>query len=379
MKLKNFNWSSGLFVTTYHALLLITLPIYFFFSGLPSVGLVLATLLLWLATGISITAGYHRLFAHKSYKTNKAVECVLLFFATLATQNSALQWSFAHRMHHRFVDSDKDPYSIKKGFWYAHVLWIIFEKSKPIDESVVPDLYKNKLVMCQYRYYTLLWVLTNALVFLGLGFAFKDFFGAFVFGVLARIFFTHHFTWFINSLAHYWGAQTYSREFSAVDNYLISLLTFGEGYHNYHHTFSSDYRNGVRWYHFDPTKWLVWTLSKLRLAQHLTKMNTYTIKRKLVQEDKKLLLDKIKERISLNKEVLEAKVHTLSERISAYLASVKEMKEEYKRAKQMRISKEKRMQLRLALRSRIKGLRVHRRAWGRLVKDILYPQPARES
>ena len=94
----------------------------------------------------------------------------------------------------------------------------------------------------------------------------------------------HHFTWFINSLAHYWGHQNYSTEHSAVDNYIICLLTFGEGYHNYHHTFAYDYRNGIRWYHFDPTKWLIWMLHKLGLARDLKVVNNARIAEQMIKE-----------------------------------------------------------------------------------------------
>ena len=372
MDFKNFNWRSGLFLLIYHAMLLITLPIYFFFFGLPSFGLILAVLILMLFIGISVTAGYHRLYAHKSYKTNKSIEFFLLLFGTLASEQSVLKWSSDHRQHHKFVDGDKDPYSIKKGFWYAHVLWI-FEKSYPIDKNVVPDLFKNKLVMFQHKYYDLLWMLTNILVVSGFGFIFKDFFGAFVFGVLARIFLIHHLTWFINSLAHYWGAQTYSRELSAVDNYIISLLTFGEGYHNYHHTFASDYRNGVRWYHFDPTKWLVWSLSKIGLAKGLIKINKYTIKRKLVEEDRRLMLDNLKKKIDVHKAALEKKVNKLFERIISHIDSVNMIKEKFK---QNMADKKKLAQLRLEMKIKKKVLRGDWRAWCGLVKEIIYFNPS---
>ena len=306
--------------------------------------------------------GYHRFYSHRAYRLNKLVELVLLFFGAMAIEGSVLRWSFDHRQHHRFVDTDKDPYSINKGFWYAHVLWL-FEKQQPVDEKVVPDLVKNKLVMFQDKYYGILMALTNGLVILILGFIFNDFFGAFVFGFLLRIFLLHHCTWFINSLAHYWGSRTYSKEFSAVDNYIIALLTFGEGYHNYHHVFSSDYRNGVRWYHFDPSKWLLWSLSKIGLAQQLTKTNAHTIKRRLVQEDRNLVLDKIKRILYVNKEALEAKVHEFSERISVRITSINQIKEKFKQGEKLATLQEIKRQKKI--------LRADWRAWCKLVKGIM--------
>src|SRR5206468_2641426 len=143
------------------------------------------------------------------------------------------------------------------------------------DPKVVPDLMKNRLVMFQDRFIGTWMILSNAIAFLLVGWLLNDFLGAFVISLWTRLFTLHHFTWFINSLAHTWGDKPFSQEQSAVDNYIISLLTFGEGYHNYHHTFANDYRNGIRWYHFDPTKWLIWSLHKLGLAFDLKRMNSF--------------------------------------------------------------------------------------------------------
>ena len=203
----------------------------------------------------------------------------------MSCQGSVLRWAFDHRNHHAFVDTDDDPYSIKKGFWYAHFLWLMVNP-KPIEPKTVPDLMRNKMVAFQHRYYPYLMVLSNALVFLFCGWMLNDFWGAFFLVTWMRIFLLHHFTWFINSLAHTWGDKPFCQEQSAVNNFIISLLTFGEGYHNFHHTFANDYRNGIRWYHFDPTKWMIWTLAKLRLASDLKRMDAYTIKKRMVIEEK---------------------------------------------------------------------------------------------
>src|SRR5260221_6183191 len=124
------------FIIGYHVALLVGLPLYFIYCTPPSWGLWAAAGVLLYVTGISVTAGYHRLYSHSCYKTNKFVEAIFLFFATMATQGSALKWACDHRRHHAYVDTDRDPYSIKKGFWYAHVLWM-FRKSEPIDKTVI--------------------------------------------------------------------------------------------------------------------------------------------------------------------------------------------------------------------------------------------------
>ncbi len=311
------------FIIGYHLALLIGLPLYFMYDS-PSWGICLSAGILLYVTGLSVTAGYHRLYAHSTYKTNKWMEAIFLFFATMATQGSALKWACDHRRHHAFVDTDRDPYSIKKGFWHAHVFWL-FRKTDPIDKKIVADLCKNRLVAFQHRFYVPLMFLTNTLAFLFVGYLCNDYLGAFIFTWWVRLFFLHHLTWFINSLAHTWGAQAFSQEHSAVDNYVISLLTFGEGYHNYHHTFANDYRNGIRWFHFDPTKWVIWLLSKCRLAYGLRKISHLHIKEKLVIERKNELVEKIKHYWFINKTLVEEVAEKITADILAKFSKINQL------------------------------------------------------
>lgn len=325
---RKFNWSSGLFIIGYHLLIIALLPLYLC-HAFPSAGILLISLLLLYATGLSITGGYHRLFSHSTYKVHKVVEVIYLFFGTMATQGSALRWAHDHRLHHAHVDTDKDPYSVKKGFWYAHLFWM-FYKQPPVEERIVSDLMRNKLLVFQNKYYEILMVATNALVALLIGFISGDYFGAFLFTWLIRLFFLHHFTWFINSLAHYWGHQNYSTEHSAVDNYLISMLTFGEGYHNYHHTFAGDYRNGIRWYHFDPSKWIIWGLSKVGLAHGLKRANETRISILMIEEHKKALLEKLTHSFTHKKEEFEAKITLFTESLTNKLSEMQQLVTQYK-------------------------------------------------
>ena len=337
------NWGPVLFISIYQSLLLIALPFYLYFASV-KLSVVIATFILLYLTGLSITGGYHRYYAHRSYRTNRWVESVLLFFSAMAGQGSALRWSFDHRLHHAHVDTDNDPYSIKKGFWYAHFLWIL-EKPRAIDPKVVPDLLKNKLVMLQHHYYIGWMLITNFIAFLFVGWLLNDYLGALVLAVGLRLFLLHHFTWFINSLAHTWGDKPFCQEQSAVDNYLISMLTFGEGYHNYHHTFANDYRNGIRWYHFDPTKWLLWSLHKLGLAYDLKQMDAYTIKKRMVLERKTLLLEQIKALWYIKKEELETLIHEFSERIVVKISNFNQLKAQYQKLKREGIQRDMRKAL----------------------------------
>ncbi|MFC2126741.1 acyl-CoA desaturase, partial [Bacteroidota bacterium] len=298
INLKRIYWPIFLFISLYQVGVLVGAPFYFYLIP-PSWTMVLVTFILIFLTGISITAGYHRLYSHRAYKTNKWVEIPLIFLGTMAGQGSILRWANDHRLHHKHVDTDRDPYSINKGFLYAHMLWL-FEKPDPIKPGLVADLTKNKLIVFQDKYYSTLFFASNAIVSLVIGWWLNDFLGAFFLAWWVRLFVVHHSTWFINSLAHTWGSKSYNKELSAVDNYLISILTFGEGYHNYHHYFSADYRNGIMWYHFDPTKWLIWMLNKTGLAKNLKRFDEYRIKKQILKNDFTLLTDRLMQ-LSYNK------------------------------------------------------------------------------
>ncbi|CAF23979.1 acyl-CoA desaturase [Candidatus Protochlamydia amoebophila] len=373
MKIKEFNWGPTLFLTIYQTLLLLSLPFYFYFTP-PSLGMIGISIILLYLTGLSITAGYHRFYSHRSYRTNSFVEMLLLFFGSMAGQGSALRWSFDHRLHHAHVDTDCDPYSIKKGFWYAHCLWIL-EKPKKIEAKVVPDLIKNRLVQFQHKYDFLCMLISNGIAFLVVGWFLDDYMGAFFLACWTRLFLLHHFTWFINSLAHTWGDRPFCQEQSAVNNYILALLTFGEGYHNYHHTFCNDYRNGIRWFHFDPTKWLIWTLSKCGLTKELKRMDSYTIQKRMVLERKRLLLGRVCNLWYVKKDELEKLVRELAEKLVVEFAEFNQLRVNYRLARkegrepdQLKVFKQKLSILK-------KNLKSNWRLWKQLSRHILKLKP----
>lgn len=289
---RGFNWATGLFLMFHQLTVIVGVPIYVWYFGMSWVMFWLMILFVFL-TGMAITTGYHRLYAHRAFDAKWIVEVPVLFFGTLAGQGSVLRWSFDHRLHHRFTDTDEDPYSVKDGFWHAHMGWL-FKEPLPIDEKVIPDLVKNRLLVWQHKYYPVLFFATNILVMVIVGVLAKDLLGAFVFVWWARLFLSHHTTWLINSAAHMWGAKTFSREQSAVNNWLLAFFTFGEGYHNYHHTFPTDYRNGVRWWQFDPSKWTIWVLSRMRLAYGLKRVQWATTLQRRIKEDREQFLARVR-------------------------------------------------------------------------------------
>jgi len=324
MKIKN--WDTFAFVVIYHALILALLPA---FLSVFSWGAVWLFLITYIIGGMSITVGYHRLYAHKAYAANPVFEWCILIGSALSFEMSALMWSHDHRLHHNHVDTEKDPYSIKKGFWYAHILWL-FDYKREYDKSLVPDLLKNPRVMLQDRYYLPIVIGVNLAIFF-LGWALVGPLASFYLGFLVRMAMIHHSTWFINSLCHTIGSKTYARELSAVDNAVLALLTFGEGYHNYHHAFAADYRNGIRWYHFDPSKWTIWVASKLGLVKDLRVINDITVQKSLVMKDKKMIIEHLNEDLDELATELKAKLEELSavfeEKAAALMLKVRELKQ----------------------------------------------------
>jgi stearoyl-CoA desaturase (Delta-9 desaturase) len=228
------------------------------------------------ACGFSITLDYHRLFAHLTFQAHWSVRLFVLIFGAAAFENSALLWACEHRSHHKHVDDEEqDPYCISKGLFHAHIGWLLFKLDPPPPFDNVADLQKDPLVRWQHRHVQ--WI--GALVAFGLptllGWAWGGWvsaLGAFLIAGVARIVVLQHCTFCINSLCHYLGTRPYSSRCSARDSWLMALVTLGEGYHNYHHEFQHDYRNGVKPWQFDPTKWLIWTLSKLGLTRKLRRV-----------------------------------------------------------------------------------------------------------
>ncbi|MCJ8161101.1 acyl-CoA desaturase [Acinetobacter zhairhuonensis] len=232
-------------------------------------------------SSLGITAGYHRLWAHRAYEATLPLKIILMIMGTFAVQNSILFWSSGHRTHHRHVDDvEKDPYSINKGFWFAHIGWMLrdYPAAEPNYKNA-PDLLNDKLVMFQHKYYVPLVILVHTGILLPIGWAVGDMWGVLLLGGLVRLILSHHVTFFINSLCHMWGKRPYTDENTARDNFLLAIATWGEGYHNYHHIFQYDYRNGVKWWQYDPTKWLIWSCSKVGLAKNLRRIPSFNIKK----------------------------------------------------------------------------------------------------
>jgi len=369
-KLSEINWSTTLALCVLHVAALIVLPVYLYVAT-PSIVLIAMALGAYVACTLGVTAGYHRLYSHRSYEIrSRLVEALILCSGTLTLQESVFTWAHHHRRHHAFVDTDDDPYSINKGFWYAHFLWLT-EKPPPIDGRYIRDLKRNALLRFQDKYYLPLAIGLNALVTVFAGLVSHDMFGAVALVLLARIFVTHQSTWFVNSLAHFWGSKPYSREHTAVNNWIVSLLTGGEGYHNFHHTYPSDYRNGVRWYQWDPTKALIWTMGKLRLATNLRTVDWISIRTRMLQEDKHALVQAVSQLRAPDREHLEALLLDRWDRMSLQFAEFKTLLAEYRGLKLASPDKS----VLAAMRVRVRSLQYSSRAaaadWHRFYRLVM--------
>jgi len=229
--------------------------------------------------GLSITGGYHRLFSHRAYKAHRLLEVFYLLFGAASVQNSALKWSHDHRAHHAHTDKDRDVYNIRRGFWWAHIGWVFHKDALELDSASCRDLAGDRFVRWQHRYYVPLAILMGLVVPALLGSLWGDAIGAALCAGFLRLVLQWHATFCVNSFAHLYGSQPYSLKNSARDSFWNALLTLGEGYHNFHHRFQADYRNGVRWYHFDPTKWFVWTMSHVGLTHSLRRVPASVVER----------------------------------------------------------------------------------------------------
>ncbi len=307
--------------TTLVALTLV--PWYGFTSGY-SAGMWVAFAIFMFWNGLSITAGYHRLWSHKTYKAHPVIRVIFAIGGALSVQNSIRIWCADHRHHHRFTDHvDKDPYSAQRGFWYSHMGWMLRDyQATEKDFSNVKDLDQDPIAVWQDKHYVALALASNFLLTTLVGALLGDAIGGLLLLGFLRLVLSHHTTFFINSLAHFWGRQPYSDANSSKDNPIIAFFTYGEGYHNFHHTFQWDYRNGIFWYQYDPTKWLIKALSWCSLASDLKRIAPEIIEQNMARMQLQVAREKISQFKAKNTqlwlEILETEYDQLVEALNEW-------------------------------------------------------------
>jgi len=258
---KEINWITASFMAAFH---LGALAAFFFFSWK---ALFISALLWWISGSMGIGMGYHRLLTHRGYKTPKWVEYFLTLCATLALEGGPIFWVATHRIHHQFSDQDGDPHSPRDGKWWSHMGWILTGKSMHHDTSTlahyVPDLAKDKfhVWITKYHYVPIIVVGVALLVLGGLPFL--------LWGMFLRTVMGLHCTWLVNSATHMWGSRRFKTRDLSTNNWLVALMTFGEGWHNNHHAHPTSARHGLRWYEVDLNWYGIWALKVLGLAEQI--------------------------------------------------------------------------------------------------------------
>lgn len=194
-----------------------------------------------------------------------------------------------HRAHHQYTDTDKDPYNARRGFLYSHIGWLIGFNPSAWGAVDLSDLESDPVVLFQDKYYIPIALATSLGIPIGIaGYGWSDWLGGFVWGAWVRLTISMHGTWLINSLAHasWGGTQPYSNKTTARNVTLISFFTLGESNHNFHHTFPSDYRNGIRWFEPDMSTWFILLCQALGLASDLKTTSHAEVERaRLLQGD----------------------------------------------------------------------------------------------
>jgi stearoyl-CoA desaturase (Delta-9 desaturase) len=236
--------------------------------------------IMYVATGLGVTVGFHRLFTHRSFKTGKAVRAVLAVLGSAAIEGPVISWVADHRKHHVFSDKPGDPHSphvdhgvglkgALRGLLHAHVGWLFIHTERGLKTRYAPDLLADPVV----RYVNdtfLLWVLAGLAAPFLLGWAITGSVSGGLTGLLwgggVRMLVLHHSTYSINSLCHFFGRRRFSTGDESRNLYWLSFFTFGEAYHNNHHAFPTSARHGLSRWSWDPSAWVIWALEKTGLA-----------------------------------------------------------------------------------------------------------------
>ncbi|MEX1177656.1 MAG: acyl-CoA desaturase [Nitriliruptor sp.] len=234
----------------------------------------------YIATGLGITVGYHRMLTHQSFKAPVPVRVTWAVLGSLAIQGAAIDWVATHRRHHAYTDVPGDPHSphvdagdgfvgILKGLWYAHVGWM-FAPDQTVAEVWAPDLLKDRHIARVSKLFP--WIILASFLLPGIlgGLLTMSFTGAItgmLWGGLIRMMLLHHVTWSINSICHVFGTKPFNAHDESRNNPIMALLAFGEGWHNAHHAFPASARHGLRWWEFDASWLVIRGMSLVNLAR----------------------------------------------------------------------------------------------------------------
>lgn len=234
------------------------LPFLAIFTGVPAKAWILCGVTYWTRM-FFITGGYHRYFSHRSYKTSRVFQFILAFGGSMAAQKGALWWASNHRIHHRYADTQGDPHTPRKGFWWSHVGWILSDEYNETPDGIKDFEKYPELVFLNKHDWIGPWILGVA-CFLIAGWP------GLLIGFFLSTVLLWHSTFLINSLAHVFGSRRYQTEDTSRNNFALAILTMGEGWHNNHHKSAYICRQGQRWWEVDLTFYVLWILEKLGIV-----------------------------------------------------------------------------------------------------------------
>jgi stearoyl-CoA desaturase (delta-9 desaturase) len=238
------------------------MPFLAFVTGVSRVAIVLFVTT-YLVRTFAITAGYHRYFAHRSYRLGRASQFVLAFLGTTAAQKGPLWWAAHHRRHHRYADREEDVHSPRRGFWWSHVGWILCDRFKQADRSTIRDFERfPELRFLDEHDWIGPWALAVTCFLVG-GWS------GLVVGFFASTVLLWHATFSVNSVAHLVGRRPYTTRDTSRNNRFVVLLTLGEGWHNNHHRYPNSARQGFRWWQVDMTFYALFVLARLGIVRDL--------------------------------------------------------------------------------------------------------------
>ncbi|KOP25669.1 delta-9 desaturase [Hapalosiphon sp. MRB220] len=254
------SWTSVVFFGTFHALALFA-PWCFSWSALG-----ITIFLHWLFGSIGICLGYHRLLTHRSLHVPKWLEYAIATVGALALQGGPIFWVAGHRLHHLHTeDTEKDPYSSRRGFWWSHMLWLFYPRAEFFNyekyKKFAPDLDREPFYRWLNRYFLLLQIPVAVLLYALGGWSFI------IYGVFLRAVLLWHSTWLINSASHLRGYRHFQVNDNSCNLWWAALLTYGEGWHNNHHAYPNVAKAGLQWWEVDMTWWAIKILQTLGLAK----------------------------------------------------------------------------------------------------------------
>lgn len=262
-------WDHVVFFSIFHLIAL--WAVFFDFSW---AGLGVALVLHWCFGSLGICLGYHRLLSHRSFQVPHWLERVFALFGALAIQGGPVFWVASHRQHHAYTEhEEKDPYSASRGFWWSHMMWLIYQQKHVFNPAnnarLAPDIARDPFYAWLDRNHLLPQVVLGALLY-GLG-EWTGWGGVTLvcYGVFVRAVTLWHCTWLINSASHFWGYRTYESDDNARNLWWAAILAYGEGWHNNHHSDPKCVKAGREWWEIDMTFWAIWVLEKVGLARKL--------------------------------------------------------------------------------------------------------------